>query len=315
MPWPSGGISTANLDSGGDSPGLARPALLAAVQAVNDIAGSRAAINGIASLDGSGLVPAAQIPQIMPTGISLPYFGSTAPAGWVLASGRTIGSAASGASERANADTQALFTLLWNSMADTEAPVSGGRGASAAADFAANKTITLPDARGRTLAGLENMGGGTGASRSQFMTTGTLTSGSASVATGGTLRGSVTIGMSVFGPGIPAGTTVLSIGISSGITISNNATTSGAVTLRFGFMDTQALGSAGGRFIHSLTTNEMPSHTHQQTGNTGQATSAGSFQIAGNLSTVAINNTQSTGGDQAHSNLQPTLIAAYIIKL
>jgi len=96
-----------------------------------------------------------------PTGVVKDYVGSTAPTGYVFLSGRTIGSAASSATERANADTEDLYTLLWNSMADTEAAVSTGRGASAAADFAANKTLTLPDARGRVIAGKDNMGGST----------------------------------------------------------------------------------------------------------------------------------------------------------
>ena len=96
----------------------------------------------------------------LPTGAGpVPYIGTAAPAGWVLASGRTIGSAASAATERANADCQALFTLLWNSFADAQAAVSGGRGASAAADWAANKTIALPDLRGRVVAGKDDMGG------------------------------------------------------------------------------------------------------------------------------------------------------------
>lgn len=85
----------------------------------------------------------------------------TSASGWVIMSGRTIGNAASGATERANADTVDLYTLLWNNLTNTEAPVSTGRGASAAADFAANKTLTLPDARGRALVGKDNMGGST----------------------------------------------------------------------------------------------------------------------------------------------------------
>lgn len=78
------------------------------------------------------------------------YVGTTAPAGWLLLQGGTIGNAASGGTARANADTETLFTLFWNSMADAEAPVSTGRGASAAADFAANKTITLSDMRSKS---------------------------------------------------------------------------------------------------------------------------------------------------------------------
>lgn len=84
---------------------------------------------------------------------------ATAPTGWLLCVG-TIGNASSGATRRANADTLALFTFLWDGMSDANAPVSGGRGASAAADFAANKTITLPDTRERVIAGYN--GGGAG---------------------------------------------------------------------------------------------------------------------------------------------------------
>lgn len=85
-------------------------------------------------------------------------FNTGAQSGWVRANGQTIGDATSGATERANADTSALYTILWNGFTNTICPVSGGRGASAAADFAAHKTITLPDVRGRGLFGLDDMG-------------------------------------------------------------------------------------------------------------------------------------------------------------
>jgi microcystin-dependent protein len=97
--------------------------------------------------------------QQIPTGVVWNYFGTTAPTGWILLDGRTIGNASSSATSRANADTADLFALLWNSLANSEAAVSTGRGASAAADYAANKTITLPDARGRILVGKDDMGG------------------------------------------------------------------------------------------------------------------------------------------------------------
>lgn len=83
-------------------------------------------------------------------------YGTGSISGWVRLNGRTIGSSTSGATERANADCQALFVYLWG--ADAGLTVSGGRGVSAAADWAANKTITLPDARGRVLASLDDMG-------------------------------------------------------------------------------------------------------------------------------------------------------------
>jgi microcystin-dependent protein len=76
--------------------------------------------------------------------------------GWVRLNARTIGSATSGASERANADTQALFEYLWHH--DNTLVVVGGRGSTANADWLANKQITLPDGRGRVLVGLDTMG-------------------------------------------------------------------------------------------------------------------------------------------------------------
>jgi hypothetical protein len=77
---------------------------------------------------------------------------TVADSGWVLMNDGTIGNASSGATSRANADTESLFTLLWTNCADAQCAVSSGRGASAAADFSANKTIALPKALGRALA-------------------------------------------------------------------------------------------------------------------------------------------------------------------
>lgn len=78
-----------------------------------------------------------------------------AHSGWVRANGRTIGDASSGGTERANVDCEDLFLYLWPYTALT---VSGGRGVSAAADWAASKTIALPDLRGRVQVGLDGMG-------------------------------------------------------------------------------------------------------------------------------------------------------------
>lgn len=94
----------------------------------------------------------------IPTGAMMMYGATTAPTGWVRCNARTIGSASSGATERANADTENLFTFLWTHYSDTVCAVSTGRGASAAADYAAAKTIALPDLRGRGLFGLDDMG-------------------------------------------------------------------------------------------------------------------------------------------------------------
>lgn len=83
-------------------------------------------------------------------------YGTGVLEGFVRCNGRTIGSATSGATERANADTETLYAYLWG--ADTSLSVAGGRGANAAADYAANKALTLPDCRGRSLVAMDDMG-------------------------------------------------------------------------------------------------------------------------------------------------------------
>ena len=95
-----------------------------------------------------------------PTGTVLQgYYGGTAPPSFVMADGRTIGNAASTATNRANADTVGLFTLLWNITTNAQCAVSGGRGTSAALDYAANKTLALPNHSGRTMAGRDDLSG------------------------------------------------------------------------------------------------------------------------------------------------------------
>lgn len=78
--------------------------------------------------------------------------------GFVRLNGRSIGSPSSGATERANEDTEDLYTFNWNNFSNSICPVATGRGASAAADFAANKALTLIDARSAFLCGADDMG-------------------------------------------------------------------------------------------------------------------------------------------------------------
>lgn len=78
--------------------------------------------------------------------------------GFTRMNGRTVGNAVSGASERANADTQQQFIYLWNNFANAICPVPGGRGANALADFSANKQITVLDMRFRNVIGMSTMG-------------------------------------------------------------------------------------------------------------------------------------------------------------
>lgn len=90
--------------------------------------------------------------------------GAAVPMGYVKMDGSTIGDAASGATGFADPTAVNLFALLWglDPTATTLQDSSGvpiSRGGSAAADFAANCRITVPDARGRFLRGLDGSRG------------------------------------------------------------------------------------------------------------------------------------------------------------
>ena len=90
------------------------------------------------------------------TGDCVWNYGTQIITGRVRCAGKTIGNTLSGATEFADPSCQNCFEWLWN--ADASLPVIGGRGASAAADWAANKAITLPDANGRSIMGIDGMG-------------------------------------------------------------------------------------------------------------------------------------------------------------
>jgi hypothetical protein len=90
-----------------------------------------------------------------------------APYGWVAANpSGTIGTAASGATSRPNADTWPLYLLIYTSVSDTFAPVTGGRTApgttpaNAFTDFTLNKSMNLPFTAGRLLGITGNAGAG-----------------------------------------------------------------------------------------------------------------------------------------------------------
>ena len=134
-------------------------------------------IIGQAESGGGGPPPVPVNPDTLArTGDVKVRFGLAAESGWVRMNGGTIGSSGSGATERANADTQALFEHLWNNANNTICPIAAGgtRGANAAADYTAGKAITLPDMRGRASFGIDAMGAGISSGRiaATYMDTG-----------------------------------------------------------------------------------------------------------------------------------------------
>jgi microcystin-dependent protein len=217
--------------------------------------------------------------SVHPPGSGISFWGDVAPTGWVLASGKTVGSATSGATERANADTLDLYTVLWNSYSNSILVIetSGGvpttRGVSAAADFAANKRMPVLDMRGRAIVGKDNMGGTT-ASR--------ITAGESGItgttlgATGGAQTHSLSIAQLA-----NHGHTQSSHSHIDGFAGVNSAATYGVASVGGGNINDQ-FGNSGAN--HAWTSTEQPT-------------------IFG------------TGSGSTHQNTQPSIVGNYILKL
>jgi microcystin-dependent protein len=216
---------------------------------------------------------------IFQTGAFMQFYGTGILSGWVRANGRTIGSATSGASERANTDCQALFVYLWG--ADPNLAVSGGRGVSAVADWAANKTIALPDLRGRVLAGLGDMGNADA---------GRLTP-------------------TYFGA---TATTLGATGGAESLTLTTSQIPSHQHNIYL-----RDLGHVHGGALNTGAAYNSPGGATSVAGNATTNTSSSTTGITiGSVSGVANDNlTAAIGGGSAHRTVQPTILASTYLKL
>lgn len=239
---------------------------------------------------GGGAATPVDPDSLFDTGDTKWRLGTGLHTGWVRVNGRTIGSATSGASERANADTEALFTHLWSNFSDSLCPVSGGRGASGAADFAANKTITLPDARGRMLAGLDDMGN----SAASRITSLTVTTGSDAITlgnAGGVQRHTLA-------------TTELPAHTHTGTT-DEDGTHGHPMRISTGGGDSS---DATGGMMLNYNASSYPAYDGTVSNTAGQ-------QIGGGGAHTHTFTSASTGGGGAHNNMPPFVLATLYVKL
>lgn len=161
-----------------------------------------------------------KLASIMPPGMVMPYAGTTEPTGWLFCYGQAV----------SRTTYAALFAVI-----GTTYGVGDG-----------STTFTLPDLRGRVVAGQDDMGG----------------------------------------------------------------SSANRLTNQSGGLNGDTLGATGGAETHTLTTAEMPAHTHTHfSWNAPGTAGAGN---GGNFGTEA---TGSAGGGAAHNNVQPTIILNYLIKV
>jgi len=105
-------------------------------------------------------------------------------------------------------------------------------------------------------------------------------------------------------------------GSGDGTTTFNIPNLKGRVVVGFNSAETEfdALGETGGAKTHTLTTAQIPTHTHQVTAsaNTGGTGTGWADLTAGSES---VTTDGGTGGGQAHNNLQPYMALNYIISI
>lgn len=269
---------------------------------------------------------------VMATGDIKSRFGLGPLGGFVRCNGETVGNAVSGSTERANADCQALFEYLWSTtVLGVFAGATPSRGATANADWLANKRIALPDLRGRTIAGMDDMGasaasrltstyfgtsgivlGNVGGTENVTLSTAQLPShthantvnngimtGSTQpeidnqfhAMAGSTARGLLTVGGGNAPFAVSAALTGQTINVATGA--------GGNVYLTSAYSSFDLLGALGGSWTGN-TGAQIANHTH----------SLGALAA----SNVTISN-QPIGGGGAHASVQPSMILTFYIKL
>jgi microcystin-dependent protein len=194
-----------------------------------------------------------------------------------------------------------------------------------------SSTFNVPDRRGKT-----GIGAGIGTVQVPIVinTTANITNGSNSIVVASSAG--FVIGLVIIGSGIPVNTTISNIAGTT-ITLSQNATanltgspvTVITTTLTSAALTNRVLGTSFGEETHQLTEQETWRHFHRLWGvntngvgttNTGLARSDAALTGAiGSPNAYMATNTadqlsESVGGDQAHNNMQPSLVQNYIIK-
>jgi hypothetical protein len=252
-----------------------------------------------ASTGGGGGGGGSSTTSLWQTGFSLWVPIDTTVSGFVRLNARTIGSVASGATERANADTQLLYEYLWANLPDSLAPVTGGRGVSALADFQANKPMGTLDMRGCGPFGLDTMGN-SAANRIAAATSGALLLGAET--------STALLSHTHTATGMTAATHSHSFSGTTGSDspVHTHAPGGGGAFVTSASSTTAGVGSGVTVFQGASANTGSPSttHTHSYSGNTG---TSGSLSISGSTDTA--------GTGSSFSLLNPMRVGTWLMHL
>ncbi len=232
----------------------------------------------------------------LPAGSVIPYAGTTSPAGWLLCYGQAV----------SRTEYGALFTAIGTTY-------GSGDGST---------TFTLPDLRGRVIAGVDNMGG----SAASRLTSTTITGGADAA---GEVGGAQTHTLTSAESGVPAhshANTLTNNAVTSGNQsadhthsgstgfMSANATHSHTTKINTSNINTRTAGTAGYNVDTGgadPTSTADINHTHSFT--TGGVSANHTHSVTSNVTISNVNNT-AANASSAHNNVQPTMVMNYIIK-
>lgn len=246
---------------------------------------------------------------VIPPGTVAPFSGAVLPNGWLWANGATV--------------SRTTYAALWAALSKTDtvtisiaspAVITWTSGAHGLANDWPIKLFST----GALPTGL--VAGTTYFVKSATTNTFRLASapGGADINTSGSQSGTQTAVFAPYGNGDDAttfGLPDLRGRAPFGLDNLGGATAAGRVTAALSGIAATSPGAAGGEQAHTLTTSEMPSHSHgvlRGAGVPGVTTPRGTF---GDGTAASVSGfTENAGGSAPHNTMPPTLMMNYIVK-